>query len=387
MYDLLIKDGRVIDPARNVDDKLDIAIDGDKIAAVARDIPSQEGRQVVDARDKIVTPGLIDMHCHCSGGILKTGVDPDDAGVKQGVTTVVDGGSTGQAIFGAFPKYVIPSSRTSVFCFLHLGSQGLSVMPELRDWKEIDPDATAATIEANRGIIKGVKLRLVGNIVASAGVEVVKMAKKVTRGFGLPIMVHIGDADKKVSPMLTQELLPLMESGDILSHVFTAQQGKVLRPDGTVLPELREAMERGVVLDIANGSSNFSFDVARKGMAQGILPTTLSTDVNLPSLRGPVYGMTVTMSKFMALGLDLKQIVEMSTSNPARALSLEDRIGSLRPGLDADVSVLELLPGTWKLGDSEQQTIELTRLVTPSMTIKAGQLIPANPIAHPQPID
>ncbi len=159
-------------------------------------------------------------------------------------------------------------------------------------------------------------------------------------------MVHIGDRNKKVSPMLTQEFLPLMEPGDILSHVFTAQLGSTLRPDGTVLPELREAMERGVVLDIANGRFNLSFDVARKSMAQGILPTTLSSDVTVQSLHGLVYGMTVTMSKFMALGLDLKQIIKMSTINSAHALSAEDRIGSLKPGMDADISVLELLSGT-----------------------------------------
>lgn len=387
MYDLLIKGGRVVDPAQNMDDKLDIAINGNKIATVAKDIPPQEAQRVVDAKDKIVTPGLIDVHCHCSGGITKNGLDPDDAGVKQGVTTVVDGGSTGQATFGPFPKYVIPSSRTSVFCFLHLGSQGLSVTPELRDWEEINTDATIATIESNQDIIKGVKIRLVGNIVANAGVEVVKMAKKVAKKFGLPIMVHIGDMDKKVPSVLTQEFLPLMEPGDILSHVFTAKQGSTMRPDGTVLPELREAMERGVVLDVAHGRFNFSFDVARRSMAQGILPTTLSTDVTVPSLYGPVYGMTVVMSKFMALGLDLKQIIEMSTINSARALSAEDRIGSLKPGMDADVSILELLPGTWKLEDTEQQTIEATKLIAPSITIKLGQLIPAHPVAQPQPVD
>ena len=387
MYDLLIKNGRVIDPAQNIDDTLDIAINGNKIAVVAKEIQSQEGQRVVDARDKIVTPGLIDVHCHCSGGILNNGVDPDDAGVKQGVTTLVDGGSLGEAIFGAFRKYVIPTSRTSVFCFLHIGSQGLSVMPELRDWKEIDPDATAATIESNQNIIKGVKIRLVGNVVASDGIEVVKMAKKVAKKFGLPIMVHIGDRDKKVPPSLTQEFLPLMEQGDILSHVFTAQKGSTMRPDGTVLPELREAMERGVILDIAHGRFNFSFDIARKGMAQGILPTTLSTDVTVQSLNGPVYGMTVVMSKFMALGIGLNQVIQMSTINSARAINAEDRIGSLKPGMDADVSVLELLPGTWKLEDSEQQTIEVTKLIAPSMTIKSGQLIPAHPVAQPQPVD
>jgi len=384
MYDLLIKGGRVVDPAQSIDDKLDIAISGDRIATVAKDIPSPESQTVVDAGGKIVTPGLIDVHCHVYDGGVKESVEPDAAGVRQGVTTVVDAGSAGQAIFGGFPKYVIPASRTTVFCFLHLGSQGLSVMPELRDWEEIDLDATAATIESHREVIKGVKLRLVGNIVAQAGVEVVKMAKETAKKFGLPIMVHIGDRNKQVSPTLTREFLPLMESGDILSHVFTVNLGSVLRPDGTVLPELREAMERGVVLDIANGRFNLSFEVARKGMSQGILPTTLSTDVTVPSIAGPVYGLTVTMSKFMALGLDLRQVIEMTTINPARVLGIEDRKGSLRPGMDADVSVLELLSGTWKLLDSEQQVLAASKLLAPDMTVKSGQLIPAQPVARPQ---
>jgi len=386
MYDLLIKSGRVLDPAQNIDNELDIAISGDKIAKVAKDIPLRESQRVVDARDKIVTPGLIDIHCHVYDSILNIGVEPDDVGVKQGVTTVVDAGSAGQATFGGFPKYVIPASRTTVFCFLHLGSLGLSIMPELRDWEEIDLDATVATIESNRDVIKGIKLRLVGNIVASAGVEVVKMAKKVAKKFGLPIMVHIGDIDKQVSPTLTQEFLPLMESGDILSHVFTTQLGSTLRPDGTILPELREAMQRGVVLDVAHGRFNLSFEAARKSMAQGILPTTLSTDLVIPSLTNIVYGMTVTMSKFMALGLNLKQVIEMSTINPARAINTQDRIGSLKPGMDADVSILDLLSGTWKLEDCEQQPIEATRLIAPTITIKSGQPIPAQPVAQPQPL-
>ena len=387
MYDLVIKGGRVIDPAQNIDDKLDIAISGDKIATVSKNIPSQESHQVVDATDKIITPGLIDMHCHVCYGILKNGVEPDVAGVKQGVTTVVDGGSTGQAIFGGFPKYVIPSSRTTVFCFIHLGSQGLSVLPELRDELEIDLDATAATIESNRDVIKGIKLRLVGNVVARTGVEVVETAKQIAKKFSLPIMVHIGDIKNQVSPTLTQEILPLMEQGDILVHVYTPKLGSIMRSDGTVLAELSEAMERGVVLDAAQGRYNLSFEIAKKAMALGIFPTTLSTDLSLATVTGPVYGLTVTMSKFLALGLELKQVIEMTTINPARALSVEDKIGSLRPGMDADVSILQLLFGSWKLEDSEKQTLEATRLIAPSMTIKSGQLIPAQPVAQPKRMD
>ena len=395
MYNLLIKGGRVIDPAQNIDDKLDVAITGDRVAILDKDIPPQKSRKVIDAKEKIVTPGLIDLHCHVPGeirnqivdGILTAAIHPDIAGVNQGVTTVVDAGSTGQTIFGGFARYVIPSSRTTVFCFLHLGSQGLTITPELRDWDEINLEATTATIASYRELIKGIKLRLVGNIVARHGTEIVKIAKKVAKQFRMPIMIHIGDLKKQVSPTLTQEMLRIMEPGDILSHVFTAKFGGTLRPDGTVLPELREAMERGVVLDTALGKNNFNFDVARKSIEQGILPTTLSTDLGVGSLKYPVYGMTVTMTKFMALGLDLKQIVERSTINPARALGEENRIGSLKPGMEADISILKLLPGKWKLEDSEQQTIEVDRLISPSLTVKAGQVISAHPEAQPQPID
>lgn len=384
MYDLLIKGGRVIDPSQSIDGALDVAITGDKITLLEKDIPRQNGRQVIDAKGKIVTPGLIDLHCHVSGDLLTVGVDPDVAGVNQSVTTVVDGGSTGEACFGGFPRYVIPSSRTRVFCFLHLSSQGLSVMPELRDWEEVNPEAMAVTIQAHRDLIKGVKLRLIGNIVARDGIKVVETAKKVARQFGMPFMIHIGDYFKKAATGLTQETLNLMERGDILSHVYTAHHGNTLGADGVVLPELRAAMHRGVILDVAMGKSNFSFRVAREIMKQGILPTTLSTDLGAMNLKHPVYGMTVTLSKFLALGLDLRRLIEMSTINPARVLGEESRIGSLKPGMEAEVSILEILSGKWRLEDSEQKTIDVDRLIAPSMTVKAGQVIIAQPTAQPQ---
>ncbi len=160
-----------------------------------------------------------------------------------------------------------------------------------------------------------------------------------------------------------------------------------MRSDGTVMPELKDAMERGIVLDIAHGRMNLSYEVAKKGMTQGVIPTTLSTDLTRMSVSGPVYGLTVTMSKFMALGLNLKQVIEMTTVSPAHALGIANRKGSLEPGMDADVSILELLSGTWKLEDSEQQTIKATTLIAPVMTIKSGQPIPAQPTAQPQPMD
>ena len=383
MYDVLIKGGRVIDPAQNIDATMDVAINGDRIATVSKDISPQEGKQVIEAKGKIVTPGLIDMHVHCFDSIMKICLEPDVAGVKHGVTTVVDGGSAGQATFAAFPKLIFPAAKTSVFCFLHLCSLGLIPEPELKDWDEVDLDAMAETIDANKAIIKGVKLRLVGKLVTSAGIEVIKAAKKIARQFGLPIMVHIGDVDKQAPATLTPECLSVMEAGDILAHVYSGNQGSVLRADGTLLPELKAAKERGVILDPANGRNNFSFTVARKCMTEGILPTVIGTDLNHRCLKDRTYSLPVNMSRFMALGLDLNQVVAMTTINTARAIREEDRIGSLKPGMAADVSILELQSGAWTLVDTPGESIKIDRLLMPITAIKGGKAIQAEPAALP----
>jgi len=383
MYDIVIKGGRVIDPAQNLDGTMDVAINGNKIAAVDKNISSQEGKQLVDAKGKIITPGLIDVHCHVFDTIMKIAVEPDIAGVKHAVTTVVDGGSAGVATFAAFPKHIFPTTQTRVFCFLHLCSYGLVPEPELKDWDEINPDAMAATIEANRSVIKGVKLRLVGKLVASAGIEVVKTAKKIAGQFRLPIMVHIGDTDKQVPASLTQECLSVMEAGDILAHMYTGNQGSALRPDGTIVPELKAAMKRGVILDPATGRNNFSFVVARKCLAEGILPTIISTDLNHRCLKDRTFSLPVNMSKFMALGLDLKQVVAMTTINPARAIHEEARIGSLKPGMTADVSILELNSGAWTLIDSPGETMKTDKMLMPVTAVKDGKVIKAEPVALP----
>lgn len=385
MYNLLIKGGRVIDPAQGVDEVLDIAVSGQKIAQVAGDISVSEGQQVIDAKGKIITPGLIDMHCHVYDSIHNISIEPDIAGVKQGVTTVADGGSTGQATFMAFPKYIIPPSKTTVFCFLHISSLGQLLTPELRDWEEIDLDASRAAVNEHRDLIKGIKLRLVGNLVASEGLKIIKTTKDFAHNLGLPVMIHIGDPKKQVPASLTSDLLEEMESGDILTHVFTSKQGGILLQDGTVLPQVKKAIERGVVLEIAHGSNNLNFDVARRSMAQGIFPTVLSSDINTGCLNGPVFGLSVLMSKFMALGLSLQEVIKMSTINPAVALQIASKAGSLKKGMDADVSILELQTGRWELMDSDDQSLLTTTMLKPRITIKSGQVIPAEPAAWPAP--
>ncbi|MFH0847825.1 MAG: amidohydrolase/deacetylase family metallohydrolase [Chloroflexota bacterium] len=383
MYDLLIKGGRLIDPAQNLDGKMDIGINKDKITALAKDIPAGQSAKVIDASGSIVTPGLIDFHCHVYDGVIRNGAEIDTAGVRQGVTTLLDAGSAGEANFPAFPKYLIPRACTSVFCFLHISSLGQSLQPEPYDMREIDPELTSKMISAYPDLIKGVKLRLVGGLIARNGLEIFKTAKRVAKDLKLPVMIHIGDPLNLAPPALTREVLTLMEKGDILTHVFSAKQGSVFT-DGVFVPEFKEAMARGVIFDVAHGRNNCSFEVARRGMSQGIMPTTISSDVTCASLTGPTYGLTATMSKFLALGLDLRQVITMTTINPARLLGIADKVGSLRPGMTADVSILNLETGKWKLIDAEKQVLEATRLFVPKLTIKTGKVVLPRLVALPE---
>jgi dihydroorotase len=216
----------------------------------------------------------------------------------------------------------------------------------------------------------------VGKLIAREGIAVVKTAKKTAKKCRLPLMVHIGDLNKWVSPSLTREMLPLLEEGDILSHVYTAQFGGLLGEDGRAIPEIFAAKERGVILDVANGTNNFSYSTARKMIEQGLFPTTISTDVTKTSVTGPAYGLTVTMSKLLEIGLSLEKIIAMTTINPAKAVRIDDRKGSLNPGLDADISVLEIIPGRWPIPASHGEILDVTRLIRPCVTVKAGVPIP-----------
>jgi dihydroorotase len=376
MFDLLIKGGRVIDPSQNIDAVTDVAVAGGKISGIGPEIAPSGAGKVIDAAGRIVTPGLIDLHTHVYDGFLSNGANPDMVGVNQGVTTVVDGGSAGHALFAGFPCYIVPAARTDIYCFLHIGSFGLAVMPELWHWEEINPEATEAVIANHPDLIKGVKLRIVGKLIASEGIAVVKTAQKTAKRFGLPLMVHIGDRNRWIPPLLTRQMLSLLEKGDILSHFCTGQPGSLLGDDGRAAPELVAARERGVVLDVANGISNFSYAVARAMMAQGIFPTTLSTDVTRTSVPGPAYGLTVTMSKFLELGLPLEKLIAMTTLHPARVIGVDNRKGALKPGMDADISILEIQPGRWRLPDSHEELLDVTRLIRPVLTIKTGVPVP-----------
>ncbi len=374
MYDLLLKGGTVVDASVNLNGVHDIAVQDGKIARTAPDIASEEAAQVIDVSGKIVTPGLIDLHAHVYGGFISNGVHPDLGGVHAGVTTIVDAGSAGCAIFSGFPDHIIPRCETEIIPFLHICQTGLATSPDIIAESSIDLDATLQVADQYKGLIRGIKARMVSPALEIFGMEMPKLAKRAARESGIKLMVHIGDTEKRYDPNVIRDLLPILEAGDILTHYFTANPGGVLDANGKLVPEAREAADRGVWLDTAHGRKNFSFDVARRIIDQGLLPHCISTDLTVPGRLNTVHSMTEIMTRFLGLGFTLEQVITMCTSNPAKAIGEEHRIGSLAVGLQADISVLQVNDGDWVVYDVLGEALRVDQSFVPTLTVKRGQV-------------
>ena len=379
MTDLLIKGARAIDPSQGLDARMDVAVTDGAISEIAPHIKPSPDARVIKADGKIVTPGLIDLHTHVYHGVNQTGVDPDIAGVRAGVTTVVDAGSAGCYTFGGFPEHVAPKAKTRIVCMLHISRTGLNYQPEISGRDDIDFDETVSVIRANKPLIQGVKVRAVGPAVPILGVEMVELAKRAANEGGVRLMVHIGDRSigESGGPTITRELLPLLEAGDIITHLFSGNAGRVLDADGKVLPEIMEAQERGVFFDTAHGRQNFSFDVAKAALDQGVRPRSISTDLTIPGRLNTVHSLAEMLSRFMALGFGLGDVIRMATSEPAKALDMDGEIGSLAVGRAADVSVLEEHTGDWLFRDTDGGTLRGDKALTPVLAVKAGEVFTA----------
>jgi dihydroorotase len=372
-FDLLIAGGRVIDPARKIGALLDVGVANSRIAAVGANLPRHGARQVFDASGNIVTPGLIDMHGHVFDQFLPVSIDPDLIGIPKGVTTIVDAGSSGANTFPGFRKYVIERAATRVYALLNISIIGLVVQNELYlDPKMIDPDAAAKSIEQNRDTILGIKVRITGHDEdVPHDIEVLKKARQAADQTSLPIMLHWTNEPR---------LLAILKAGDILVHPFNPPRSgpNLLGPDGMVLPQIVELKDRGIFTDFAHGT-HLQWEIAEKAARQGWFPDTISTDIHRAHAapNGAVIDLPTTMTKFLHLGLTVNQAIEKVTANPTRILKFPEKIGTLEPGVVADVSVIQIQQGEFELLDSNRQQRTVHQRISPVATVRAGKLTPA----------
>lgn len=373
---MLIQGGTVVDPSEALHARRDVRLAEGHVAEVADGLTPAAGEEVVDARSLLVLPGLIDLHVHVFWGASPFGIEPDRHCLASGTTTVVDAGSAGALTFPAFRRYVIEVARTRILPFLNIGATGLlsSGLGELEDLRFIDKAAALQTIERHRDLVQGIKVRLSHEIVGDNGHVALKTALEVSEVARLPIMVHVGD-----TPMRLAEILDELRPGDVLTHCFHGREEGVLDGKGQVLAEARRAAGRGVHFDVGHGRGSFAFAVARRALAQGFRPGTISSDLHGYNLDGPVFDLATTMSKFLHLGLSLDDVVEMTTAAPARAVRGAAALGSLKPGAVADVTLLELREGPVELTDAVGETVVGTRRLAPAGVIRQGGRVPVKP--------
>jgi dihydroorotase len=373
--DLVITGGRVIDPASGIDGPADVVISGGRVVMVGPGLAANGARTTVDARGLLVVPGLIDMHAHVYTH-MGVSLDPDLAGVLSGVTTIVDAGTAGPYTWNPFHRQVIANARTRTLAFLHIGITGQAYIPEIRSEDDIDLDATIRTARDHPDVILGIKLRAVGPAVARLGSRMVDLTRQAARESGGMQMIHIGDSDAGPGdPSITRDVITRLDEGDILAHIFTDQHGSLLDDRGTVMPEVFEARDRGVVMESSPGRANFSFDVARRLLDHDLIPDVIATDLTTPGRGWLVHSMTEVMSRFLALGFSLQDVVRMTTSAPARVLGLEQSIGALAPGYAADVTLLREEQGRWIFRDLRGGIQRGETALVPVLTIRAGEMI------------
>src|SRR5215472_5468138 len=350
MADLILKGGRIIDPASGRDGIADIGFADGKVTEIGRDLRAS-GAEIVDARGLLVVPGLIDLHTHVYWGGTSLGVDAAEVARQSGTTTFVDAGSSGPGNFHGFRRHVIEPSPLRIIPFLNISFPGIFafsagvMVGECADLRLLDLRECVRVINANRDLIAGVKVRVGRNAGGGSGVAPLDIALEVAEETGLPVMAHLDNP-----PPARLEVLSRLRRGDILTHCFRPFPNAPVRGDGRIREEVVEARRRGVIFDIGHGGGSFGFRTAEAMLAAGFLPDAISSDVHTLSINGPAYHQHVTMGKFLALGLDLPAVIRAATAAPAAALGRAD-LGHLSVGAMGDASVLELVEGAIEYRD------------------------------------
>lgn len=337
---------------------------------VAQSAPA--GAEVVDCNGAYLSPGWCDLHVHVWHGGTDISVRASEAGRATGVTAMADAGSAGEASFHGLREYVIEPSAETVRAFLNIGSIGLVAcnrVSELIDLRSIDVDRTLAVVEANRDVICGIKVRASGVIVGAWGITPAKIAKRVAEIAGLPLMVHVGEP-----PPLLDEVFDILTPGDIVTHCFNGKAAGSIVDTERLWAQARRLSDAGVRMDIGHGAASFDFGVARRAIESGLKPFSISTDLHLRNIEGPVHDMATTIAKLLAVGLDLEECVAAVTRRPREVLGLGSGAG---PGARADFTLFDVVEAQVEAEDSQGNTLTLSRMVEPRMTAIGSDLRPA----------
>jgi dihydroorotase len=365
-YDLLVKGGRVIDTSQKLDGVMDVAIAAGRIAAVQAGIPLPDAAEVIDARGKIVTAGLVDIHAHLDSPDM-----PPAHCLSTGVTSIVDGGSRGADNVADLVS-VARNAPNRTRILLNLSRTGLAGGGgELLDFATADADLARRAIAANADVITGMKARLSANAAGEHDLDAIRRAHEVIVPLGLPLMVHIGQTR---SPLAA--ILGLLRPGDIVTHVYAPPPNSIFDEGGRVLPQVRAARDRGVLFDVGNGrTAHITWEMAERALAQDFLPDTISSDLTAPGRTDRVFDFPTVLSKFLMLGLSLEQVLASATVNAAKALAPFKELGTLHVGAPADVAVFTLERGEFEFVDNLNAKRTGREKLVPFAVVAAGKRV------------
>jgi dihydroorotase len=378
-FDLVVKGGEVLDPSQSLRGKRDVGIRYGVVEAIEAEIPATRALRILDASGKLVTPGLVDLHTHVYPYGSAIGIPADELVQHQGTTTCVSAGDAGANNFAAFRRHIVAQTRTRLYAFIHIANTGLTPFPvaELYNIDFAQVDACAKALAENADMAIGVKVRMSENVIAKHGTEPLKRAVQACEaaGTGAKIMCHIGGVETR---QLMSAILDLLRPGDVLTHAYSGAPNiggefTNIVQDSKLLPAALAAKQRGVIFDVGHGGGSFDYTVADAAIQQGCPPDTISSDIHVFSGNSPgMPYLTWVMSKFLAMGFSLEQVVAMATAAPANVIARAPKLGTLQVGAPGDVSVLEVVDGPVSFVDTRNNTRTGQRHLKPVHTVVAG---------------
>ncbi|HCM85231.1 MULTISPECIES: amidohydrolase/deacetylase family metallohydrolase [Enterococcus] len=365
MLDLVVRNGKTIDGQ-----KFELGISDGKITDIADKIVEESQNELVLTEEQYLSPGWIDDHVHCYEKMTLYYDYPDEVGVKRGVTTVIDAGTTGAENIGDF-CVLAEKSKTNVYALLNISKWGIVEQDELADLTKVQRDAVRRAIEEFPEFIVGLKARMSKTVIGSSGIEPLRLAKKFQREYGnLPLMVHVGSAPPELS-----DILALMDKGDVLTHCFNGKENGILdRSSNQIKGFVWKAYNKGVIFDIGHGTDSFNFGVAKQALSEGMKSSSISSDIYVRNRQnGPVYDLATTMEKLFLVGYSWEEIIKQVTESPSENFHLKNK-GKLAAGYDADITIFTIQESKKELIDSNGNTRTAKEEIVPVKTIIGGQI-------------